>query len=166
MGPEPLDLRPPLEVGIHGLHRHREWDTVQTLAADEATGEDVQFVVLPDGEAVLEWDAPPGSFSGPLEPLADGVRRGLAPPFRVRAVRRAHGWVAGGRQIVVVELPIAGGELTFRVSGTERELRVDGWPAVGGAEALERAVETRFRSYFVFGRHLSRSFWEIEVSPL
>jgi hypothetical protein len=166
MRPEPLDLRPPLEVGIHGLHRHREWDTVQTVAPTAAGGEDVQFVVLPDGEPVLEWDAPQGSFSGPLERLADPVRRALAPPFRVRAVRRAHGWVAGGRQIVVVELPIKGGELTFRVSGAERELRVDGWPAVAGTDALEQAVETRFDSYFVFARHLSRSFWEIEVSPL
>ncbi len=166
MSPQPPDLRPPLEVGIHGVHRHREWDAVQAVRASGFKGDDVQFVVLPDGSSVIEWDEPPGSFTDGEEPFAAAVRKELRPPFRVRVVRAAAGFVAGGRRITVVELPIEGEELTLRVAGQERELRVNGWPAVAGAAELEQLVSGRFADYFVYGNHLSEAFWEIEVTPL
>jgi len=166
MNPEPPDLRPPLEVGIHGVHRHRQWDSVQAAGESEFSGHDLQFVVLPDGMTVIEWDEPPGSYSGGEEPFAAAVRRDLEPPFRVRAVRQKGGFLSGGRRITVLELAIEGDELTFRVAGAERELRVNGWPSIAGMELLERALGDRFRDYFVFGRRLSDRFWEIEVSPL
>ena len=39
------------EVGIHGLHRQREWDAVVTLERS-AAGSDAWFVVLADGHVV------------------------------------------------------------------------------------------------------------------
>ena len=163
---DPLDLRPPLEVGIHGVHRHRDWDTVQTVAENRFRGNDLQFVVLPDGTPVIESDEPPGTYAEGWEGFADAIRRELEPPFRARAVRRERGFVVGARSIDVAELRIEGDELTLRASAAERELRVDGWPAVAGTDDVERAVASRFPDYFVFARRLSGTFWEIELTPL
>ena len=101
-----------------------------------------------------------------LGAFAAAVARDLPPPFRVRAVRRQGGWAVGGRRIATVDVPLEGSELTFRAFGAERELRVDGWPAVAGAAELERALSVRHRDYFVFGRNISGTVWEVEVTPL
>ena len=75
------------EVGIHGLHRHREWDAVATVDAPDLVGEDVWFVVLGPGEVVAE--------DGEIDArLVSSIA--LAAPFRAHAVRRDAGiWVVG-----------------------------------------------------------------------
>ena len=45
------------EVGIHGLHRQREWDAVVTVEAPGAEGADLWFVALRDGGVVVEEGA-------------------------------------------------------------------------------------------------------------
>ncbi len=42
------------EVGIHGLHRPREWDAVLTVEAPDVPGDEGWFVVLADGRVLVE----------------------------------------------------------------------------------------------------------------
>jgi len=65
------------EVGIHGLHRQREWDAVATLESS-AAGMEAWFVVLADGLGRAD-----------AQDLAVRLRNAIIPPFRVdgRAVR-------------------------------------------------------------------------------
>ena len=42
------------EVGIHGLHRQREWDALTTVDAPEVVGDELWFVALADGRTVVE----------------------------------------------------------------------------------------------------------------
>jgi hypothetical protein len=162
----PPDFRPPLEVGIHGIARPREWDVVQHVPANEFTGDTLQFVLLPDGTAVIEAHEPPGSYDGGFEPFAAAVRGAVEPPFRVRVVRRGSGFAVAARRIMVVQLSIAGAELEYTVSADGRELRIDDWPALRGAEELERIAGGRFEEYVVRGSRLSGDSWEIEVAAL
>jgi len=129
----PVDTRPSWgEVGIHGVSRPREWDTVAIVAA-ELPGERAAFAALPDGTLVVD--------EGPddLAPLAEGVERALRPPYRAEAVRRGDGtWSVGARAIRVVELPDApGDELQLTVGPDGRELHVDGARSFGTVPRLE-----------------------------
>lgn len=88
-------------VGIHGVHRQREWDTVVTVDA-ELPGDAVHFAALPDGTLVVEEDVPDGS----LTPLADAVEAAIQPPYRAQAVRRGERvWAVGANRIEVRAFP-------------------------------------------------------------
>ena len=81
------------EVGIHGMHRLREWDAVVTVeaAAPQVDGE-LEFVVLPDGRAL------------PAAAAVLAAALDHAPPYRARAVRRGSDlWAVGLRRIAVEE---------------------------------------------------------------
>ena len=133
------------EVGIHGLHRQREWDAVATLEG-EADGDEVWFVVLADGTVVGEdGDADPASFRAAVS---------VAPPFRAHAVRRdGTTWAVAARRIETAELDDdpAGDEIEIAWDGAERSVRIDGEP-------LERRNASQ--------RRLAGKVWEIAVSPL
>lgn len=95
------DLTNPDAVGIHGLHRPREWDAVATLEA-ELPGDAVHFVALPDGVIVVEEDVPDGGLS----PLADAIESSLQPPYRAQGVRRGERvWAVGAKRIEVRAFP-------------------------------------------------------------
>jgi hypothetical protein len=88
------------EVGIHGVHRPREWDAVVVAEAPELGGEDARFVVLADGSILAETD------ELDLEPLAAALEGSLAAPYRAEAVRRGDGlWAVAARRVQVVEVP-------------------------------------------------------------
>jgi hypothetical protein len=88
-------------VGIHGVHRQREWEAVATVEA-ELPGDRVEFAALPDGTLVVEADVPDGALS----PLADAVEASLAPPYRAVAVRQDEGlWAVGANRIEVRAFP-------------------------------------------------------------
>ncbi len=160
--------RPPWDkVGIHGLHRHREWDTVQTVSTGEFAGDELVFVVLADGGTVIERDDPPGSLraDGELD-FVKAVRRELEPPFRVHAVRSSAGWAVAAKSIATAELPIEGEELTFTSAAGAHSLEVDGRPSLAGYDALERLADGRFADYVVQGRRLTGAVWEVEVAAL
>ena len=162
----PPDFRPPLEVGIHGIPRPREWDVVQHVTAGDFSGSDLQFVVMDDGAAAIEFDEPAGSYAGGWETFAAAVRGGVEPPFRVRVVRRGNGFAVAARAIAVARLQIEGDELEYTVSNGGRELRVDDWPALRGTDELERSAGGRFRDYVGRGTRLAGDSWEVEVAPL
>jgi hypothetical protein len=88
-------------VGIHGVHRQREWEAVATVEA-ELPGDRVEFAALPEGTLVVELDVPDGSLS----PLADAIESSLAPPYRAVAVRQEERlWAVGANRIDVREFP-------------------------------------------------------------
>jgi hypothetical protein len=148
------------EVGIHGLHRQREWDAVSAveLAAD---GSEAWFVVLRDESVVVEaGDADPALFRRAIS---------LAPPFRAHAVRRDGAtWAVAGRRIETVELADdpAGDEVEIAWDGSERTVRIDGEPTLRGVPALERLAASRHSTYVVTAARLAGVTWEIAVSPL
>jgi hypothetical protein len=152
--PEP---RAPWDAaGIHGLHRVREWDAVTTVDAPGLEGERANFVVLPNGDIVVE------EGQGPLEPLADTLERSLQPPFRAEAIRRENDlWAVAGRRIELVELPgIRGEELELTAHGGERTLLVDGERGFGSIPLLER------ENHVVRAHRVDGELWEVEADPL
>ena len=148
------------EVGIHGLHRHREWDAVATVDAPDLVGEDVWFVVLGPGEVVAE--------DGEIDArLVSSIA--LAAPFRAHAVRRDAGiWVVGAsriRTVALVDDP-GGSSVELAWDGRERSVRIDGEPTLRGVPALERLAAARHSTYVVTAVRLAGGVWEIAVSPL
>ena len=88
-------------VGIHGVPRPREWDTVATVEAD-LPGNEVHFVALPDGTLVVEEDVPDGA----LVPLAEAVELTTPAPYRAEGVRRSETvWAVGAQRIEVRAFP-------------------------------------------------------------
>jgi hypothetical protein len=148
------------EVGIHGLHRQREWDTVATVE-QTAAGSEAWFVVLADGSLLVEdGDAEPDLFRAVLS---------LAPPFRAHAVRRdGSTWAVAARRIETIELegPPPGDEVEIAWDGAERTVRIDGEPTLRSVPALERVAAARHATYVVTAARLAGAIWEIAVSPL
>ncbi|HWG55111.1 MAG TPA: hypothetical protein VNT58_01170 [Gaiellaceae bacterium] len=112
------------EVGIHGVHRLREWEAVFAVEAAGVDGDELDLVALSDGRVL------------PPEAHALAVAIGRPRPFRARAVRRERDlWVVGVRPIVVEERLEPGDELE-RVEG---EVVVRGRRLVGSLWEVERA---------------------------
>ena len=107
--PEPLHPGPHWgEVGIHGVPRPRRWDAVGSSDAPGLAGDEVHFVALPNGDLVVDEDAPPDTLS----PLAEAVEETLAPPYRAEAVRRdGDSWAVAARRIEVADLDAPGDEI-------------------------------------------------------
>ena len=149
------------EVGIHGLHRQREWDQVASVDA-ELSGDDVLLVALPTGRVVVES----GARDVDWHPLLSAL--GLARPFRARGVRRQGStWVVAGRGIEVAELARdpGGDEVELAFDGRERTVRVDGEPTLAPVPELE-ALGARHAAYVVRARRLEGAIWEVEVTAL
>jgi hypothetical protein len=149
--PRPVDTRPQWgEVGIHGVARPREWDTVVTVTTD-LEGERAAFVALPDGSVVVD-EGPDG-----LAPLADAVERSLAPPYRAEAVRRPDGtWAVAANRIRVLELPDAeGDELQVTVDA-------DGVPD----RRLPALAELVDPPGVVTARRIDGASWEVRIDRL
>ena len=147
-------------MGIHGIHRPREWDTVTLVEADLHDHADVDLVVLGDGALLLD-----GGREG-AESLARAVD--LTPPYRAHAVHRgARTWAVGARSIDVLELPgAAGSEIEVVWDGDERSTRVDGAPTFGSVPELVAYAAGRHRTWVARARRLEGVLWEVEVTPL
>ncbi|MBD0329604.1 MAG: hypothetical protein ICV64_05825 [Thermoleophilia bacterium] len=163
---QPLDTRPRWgEVGIHGVHRQREWDAVATADAPGLPGARLEFVSLPDGTLLVDEDIPDDA----LAPLADAVEEETAPPYRAEAVRQHEDvWAVAARRIEVVRVEdeVDGDRLELAVAEGERTFLVDGRPAFGSVPALERLAAERFEDYVVRGERLEDELWEVAVTPL
>jgi hypothetical protein len=149
------------EVGIHGLHRHREWDLVATVDAPEVDGEEAWFVVLDDDRIVVE------DTTADLSALRSAVA--LAPPFRAHAVRRGGSlWVVGARRIETVTLvdDPGGDAVELAWNGVERTVRIDGEPTLAGVPELEALGGSRHRTYVVTATRLVGPEWEVAIAPL
>jgi hypothetical protein len=148
------------EVGIHGIHRQREWDVVTTVQAPRLEGELASFVVLDEGRVVIEQGLPD------VEPLVRAVA--LIPPFRAEAVRRDGDlWAVAASRIETIDLANDPGGDTIELTwdGTERAVRIDGRPTLIGVPELEQ-VAARHRAYVVTASRIDGPVWEVVVTPL
>jgi hypothetical protein len=152
------------EPGIHGVPRARRWDAVATADAPGALGDEVAFVVLPDGTLLVDDEQPEAS----LVPLADAVEARLPPPYRAEAVRRGpETWAVAARRIMVVEQrDLAGEEAELVSRAGERRLSVDGLALLGRAPAFEAAGERAGADYVVRATRLDGDLWEVSATPL
>ena len=149
------------EVGIHGLHRQREWDALTTVQAPEVAGDELWLVALPDGRIVVEEGDGDGTR------LAEALE--LQRPFRARAVRReGAGWVVAGRRLETVELvdDPGGDAIEVAWTGEERTVRIDGSPTLAGVPELEWLGSGRHRAFVVTAARLDGTTWEVAVTPL
>ena len=149
------------EVGIHGIHRHREWDAVLTVLAPDLPGDELWFVALPDGRVVVLEGV------GDAEALARLLDRQA--PYRAHAVRRDQRiWAVAVRGIETVELESdPGGEFVeLAWDGAERSVRIDGGPTLAHVPELERLAAERHDAYVVTAARLAGSVWDVSVSPL
>jgi hypothetical protein len=154
--------RPPWdEVGIHGLHRQREWDDVVTVEGS-ADGDEIAFVVL-DESVLVESDGElPDSFT-------DAFEGRLEPPYRVVGIRQDEGvWALGARRIETIELPgVDGDELDLGAGDEEATLLVDGARVFGSVPALEALARSRgLQRFAVHAERLDGDLWEVAVAAL
>lgn len=148
------------EVGIHGLHRHREWDAVATVDAPDLVGDEAWFVALESGEVVAEEGLPDTRLTASIA---------VPPPYRAHAVRRDTGiWVVGASKIrTIVLLDDPGGDaVELAWDGRERSVRIDGEPTLANVPELERIGAERHRTFVVTASRLRGSTWEVFVAPL
>jgi hypothetical protein len=152
-------------AGITGLHRAREWDATAAVEAPGLRGEEVAFVVLPDGSVLVDEEA----GDAPLAPLADALEEQLRPPYRARGVRQEGDvWAVAAQRIEVVELrpDVEGDELELVSRGGERALTVDGARSFGRVPQLEELASSRASDYAVHASRLDGSLWEVRVAAL
>jgi hypothetical protein len=161
----PHDTRPRWgNAGIHGIPRPREWDAIVRAEGIELDAEEVRFVALGDGTLVVDGDE-----EGDLAPLAEAVEEELKPPYRAQAVRTGEGgWTVAAEAIDLVELDreIEGEELELTVRDGERLLLVDGAPAVGSTDELERLGAERGNDFVVRATRVDGDLWDVRVLPL
>ena len=149
------------EVGIHGLHRQREWDVLRTVEAAGLVGDELWFVGLADGRTIVEEG---GDDPGPLAAAV-----GVEPPYRAHGVKRGEGvWVVAASRIEVVELSDDPGGIALELAwnGAERTVRIDGTPTLAGIPELERLGASRHSTFVVTATRLDATLWDVAVAPL
>ena len=149
------------EVGIHGIHRQREWDAVVTVLAPDLAGDELWFVALSDGRVVVD--------DGAADPAAMVPMLGRQAPYRAHAVRRDERvWTVAVRGIETIELTRdpGGSFVELAWDGVERSVRIDGEPTLAGVPELERLGAERNVAYVVTAARLVDDVWEIGVTPL
>lgn len=140
-------------VGIHGVHRQREYDAVVAVEAD-APGDEHEFVVLED-EVLVEAELP--------DELLEAFD--LEPPYRVRAVRKGgRTWALAANAIEVERFEADGDVIDLAQQGGERTLVVDGERAFGSVPALEALLGAE--DAVVHAERLDGDLWEVRVAPL
>jgi hypothetical protein len=148
-------------VGIHGVHRAREWDVVASTLAPEVAGDRAVFVILPDETLLIE------EGDGALESLAGAVEGQLEPPCRVVAVRQDNErWAVAANKIEAFELPdLDGDEITLTLRGMDRELVVDGVEQDESVPELEELAQD-YDAFVLEAARLDGDLWEIRITPL
>lgn len=157
----PREERPPHdtaprwgEVGVHGVHRLREWDEVVMVEADGPVEDRVEFVVLPGGSVA----------GGDPDETELAERIAVEPPYRAEAVLRdLRVWAVAIRRIRVATLRHEGAELELTIRGGERSLRIDGVEVPGSVPELEAVAAA---DAYVRATRIAGDTWEIRVSRL
>lgn len=151
-------------AGLTGIARSREWDAVVSTEAPELRGDEVEFVALPDGTLIVETE----EGDAELDPLASAIEDRIAPPYRVRGVRKTDTlWAVSARRIEIVEFEADGEAIDLARSDDETALSVDGERAFGSVPALERIAEERYgRSFAVRAERIDGNAWELRGASL
>ena len=136
------------------------------MASAEAPGlpgDDVEFVVLPDGSLVVDEDVPDGT----LAPLADALS--LPAPYHAFGLRQdADVWSVAAKRVQVVEVPehVEGDEIQLVVTDETRTLVVDDMPSSASIPSLEAFAAEQFGSFVLRASRLDDLLWEVTVIPL
>jgi hypothetical protein len=156
------------EPGIHGVPRARRFDIVTTARAEGIEGDQLRFVTLPDGTAVLTHDDDAQQHDGSLAALQEAVEASVARPYRVEAVRRGPDlWAVAARRVDLVSAPGLSGEEAELVSTADgRTLHVDGQPRFGSVPAFERAGAAVGPDYVVRAVRVDGDLWEVQAAAL
>jgi hypothetical protein len=137
-----------------------DFHALVTLDLPELAGDAAVFVVLPDGDLLVEQE----EGDTPLARVADELEKQIRPPYRASGSRQEGAiWGFVARRIEVAEVPGAlDDEVTLAL--------------VGGEETLERgtdpgpwhelAAEKGFESYVVEAERLDGDLFEVSVTPL
>jgi hypothetical protein len=161
----PHDTRPRWgTVGIHGIHRFREWDALVRVEGVKLDLDEVAFVALDDGTLVVDDDE-----DTDLSAFAQAIEAELPPPYRAQAVRaEGDAWTVAGEAIELVELSreLEGDRIELTVREGERSLIVDGAPAFGSLPELERLGAARGDDYVVRATRVDGDLWDVRVLPL
>jgi hypothetical protein len=151
------------EVGIHGIPRPREWDTVVTVDAPDIAGDEVAFVSLADGSLIVEDE----QGDARLDPLANAVEEQVAPPYRARAVRRSGSlWAVSAQRIQVAQFEATGDSIELTSTPEGRRLVLDGMPSFGTVPALQELGEATGTAYAVRAERIDADLWEVRVAAL
>jgi hypothetical protein len=144
--------------------RARRWDAVVTAAAPEVSGNEVDFVTLPDGSLLVEQE----EGDAALDPLAQAVEVELGPPYRAHAVRQTDQlWAVSAIRMQVETLKADGEVIELTQTTDGKTLRVDGMPVFGTIPALERLGERAAGpAYAVHAERLDADLWEVRVAAL
>jgi hypothetical protein len=163
---EPVDVGPPAPgvPGYHGVQRPRRWDAVVMAEAPDLPGDEMAFVVLPDGSVIIDDELPEPA----IEPLAEALDDVVEAPYRVEAVRRHDQvWAAAARRIEVLEIPgVDGEELMLTMQDGTKTLGIDGRPEFGTVPELERFASERHDAYVAEAKRLDGDLFEVRISPL
>lgn len=153
-----------LAAGITGLARSRQWDSVVTVEAPGAEGDETEFVVLPDGSVVVER----ATAAVEQAPFVAALSETIVPPYRALAVRRPELWVVGAVSIATAELAsdLRGDEIEVVRDEDGVRVRLDARPSAEQIPELERLGEARAASYVVRAHRLADSIFEVEVEAL
>jgi hypothetical protein len=164
IGPDREDLRPSWDkVGVHGVHRPREWDVVATATLPGVAGDEIGFVTLPDGSLVVDVE----EGQGDLTPAAAAVETEVQPPYRAQGVRRnGEVWAVAAQRIEVATFAASGDEIELSEHGGERTLLADGVRLFGSIPELERIGRREGDSYVVRARRIENDLWEVSADPL
>ncbi len=160
----PVDPGPHWGVtGIHGVPRPRRWDAVASAEAAGLSGDEVHFVVLPNGDLVVDEDEP----NGTLSPLAEAVEQTIEPPYRAEAVRQADDvWAVAAQRIEVAEFEADGDEIEVIANPDGRSLTIDGAREFGTIPELESLGAAESDAFVVRAKRLDGDLWEVTVSAL
>jgi hypothetical protein len=150
-------------TGIHGVPRPRRWDAVASAQAPGLAGDELHFVVLPNGDIVVDEDAPENT----LGPLAEAIEQTIAAPYRAEAVRQSDDiWTVAARRVRVAVFEADGDELELVEVDDGRTLTVDGAREFGSIPELERIGREEGEHYVIRARRLDDTVWEVEADPL
>ncbi len=143
--------------------RPRRWDAVVSAEAPDVDGHEVEFVTLPDGSLVIDEE----QGDADLTAFADAVERQVAPPYRVRGVRRGNGvWALAVRKIEVATFAAEGEEIDLSEHDGVRSLVVDGVSRFGSVPELEAIGRRQGEAYVVRAQRLEGEIWEVSADPL
>jgi hypothetical protein len=165
--PTPTNPSHPLHemTAIHGIPRTLEWDAVASAEAPELSGDQVDFVALPDGTLFTDDDLPDDS----LTPLADALDSLVEAPYHALA-RRQEGdvWGVAAMRVNVVEVPedIPGDQVDLVVNDGERAIHVDEAETKTEVPSLEQFAAQQFGSFVLRAIRLDETLWEVTVLPL
>ena len=150
------------EVGIHGIHRQREWDAVVTVIAPDLVGDELWFAALADGRVVVDDGSAGRRRDRPRARPAGAVSRACGAPGRACL----GGCRAAGSRPSSSQRDPGGQFVELAWDGVERSVRIDGEPTLAGVPELERLGAERHAAYVVTASRLVGAVWEVGVTPL